>query len=191
MYRTSPIKRILSRMGNLDPSLKQRALALGMMSLFLNPAGAVDLDGFDRAPVGRLPAGWSAGVTGAGHALWSVEKDDTAPSLPNVLKQSGQGTFVWCVKDGAAIKNGVVEVTFKPVSGNEDQAGGVIWRFKVSPMQWHRLRVDFEGSRFLVYFDGRQVLAAQDEHITVAGLVGLWTKADSVTLFDNFSYVTE
>jgi hypothetical protein len=45
---------------------------------------------------------------------------------PNVLKQSGTGAFPWCVKKGTAISDGVVEVKFKPISGKEDQAGGVI-----------------------------------------------------------------
>ena len=58
----------------------------------------------------------------------AVEKDDSAPSKPNVLKQSGQATFPVCIKDDTSLKDGFVEVKFKPVSGKEDQAGGVIWR---------------------------------------------------------------
>jgi hypothetical protein len=76
-----------------------------------------------------LPDGWKGGVTGAGAARWSVERDATAPSPPNVLKQSGRGAFPWCVND-AAIADGFVEVKMKPVSGREDQAGGVVWRWK-------------------------------------------------------------
>jgi hypothetical protein len=48
-----------------------------------------------------------------------------------VLKQSGVATFAWCVKEGAAIADGFVEVKFKPISGREDQAGGLVWRWKV------------------------------------------------------------
>ena len=48
---------------------------------------------FDKTSVGRRPNGWVVGVTGGGLPKWSVETDTTAPSQPNVLKQSGEGTF--------------------------------------------------------------------------------------------------
>ena len=53
---------------------------------------------------------------------------------------------------------------------------------------WHTLRVDFKGNQFTVTFDGRKVIEASDDSITAAGKVGVWTKADSVTLFDDFNY---
>src|SRR5207244_4399362 len=85
---------------------------------------------FDDMKSGAAPAGWTATQTGSGSAKWSVEKDDSAPSKPNVLKQSGEATFPVCIKDDTAMKDGFVEVKFKPISGKEDQAGGVIWRAK-------------------------------------------------------------
>lgn len=56
------------------------------------------------------------------------------------------------------------------------------------PGMWHALRVDFEGNKFVVTFDGKRVIEAADESFKDAGKVGVWTKADSVTLFDDFSY---
>jgi predicted peroxiredoxin len=53
---------------------------------------------------------------------------------------------------------------------------------------WHTLRVDFEGNKFVVTFDGKRVIEAADQSFRDAGKVGVWTKADSVTLFDDFSY---
>jgi hypothetical protein len=85
---------------------------------------------FDGAKVGEAPAGWTATKTGKGNAKWTIEKDDTAPSKPNVLKQSGEVTYPVCIKDDTSVKDGFVEVKFKPVAGKEDQAGGVIWRCK-------------------------------------------------------------
>jgi hypothetical protein len=41
---------------------------------------------FDQDPVGSLPSGWTAGVTGRGTPKWAIESDATAPSPPNVLK---------------------------------------------------------------------------------------------------------
>jgi hypothetical protein len=179
---------------------------------------------FDDMKPGAAPAGWTATQTGSGSAKWSVEKDDSAPSKPNVLKQSGQATFPVCIKNDTSLKNGFVEVKFKPVSGKEDQAGGVIWRakdsnnyyiaranalegnvtiyhtikgkrtekkrtnMKVTSNQWHTLRVDFQGNGFTVAFDGKKAIEWADETFKDAGKVGVWTKADSVTLFDDFSY---
>jgi hypothetical protein len=59
---------------------------------------------------------------------------------------------------------------------------------KVASPQWHTLRVDFKGKRFTVTFDGKKAIEWEDETFTNAGKVGLWTKADSVTLFDDFNY---
>src|SRR5213076_2369673 len=87
---------------------------------------------FDDMKVGVPPPGWTATQTGSGTAKWAIEKDESAPSKPNVLKQSGQATFPVCIKDDTSLKDGFVEVKFKPVSGKEDQAGGVIWRVKDS-----------------------------------------------------------
>jgi hypothetical protein len=48
------------------------------------------------------------------------------------------------------------------------------------------LAVQFLGSRFSVLFDGTKLYDVEDSTFTEAGHVGLWTKADSVTQFDDF-----
>jgi hypothetical protein len=185
--------------------------------------GSVETVNFDNLKTGAAPPGWTATQTGSGSAKWSVEKDDSAPSQPNVLKQSGEATFPVCIKNNTSLKDGFVEVKFKPIAGKEDQAGGVIWRVqdannyyvaranalednvtiyhtingqrvafknintKVTSGVWHTLRVDFEGNKFTVSFDGNKVIEATDASFADAGKVGVWTKADSVTLFDNFT----
>jgi hypothetical protein len=180
-------------------------------------------DGFDAA-TGLVPAAWACGVTGAGQAKWSVEKDSAAPSGPNVLSQRGEADFPWCRLKDALLANGYVEVKLKPISGAEDQAGGVIWRFKdgdhyyiaranavednvaffvmhkgkrrmlksvalhVATGAWHSLRVEFDGPRFALLFDGKRVLDLDDRTLAEAGSVGVWTKGDSVTAFDDFAF---
>lgn len=179
---------------------------------------------FDQDAIGALPAGWRAGVTGRGSPKWSVQADATAPSKPNVLMQSGGGTYPWCVKADTSLADGYVEVRFKPISGKEDQAGGLVWRWKdgdnyyvaranalednvslyytqngsrktlqyvdapVARNAWHTLRVEFSGKRIRVILNGRAYIEMEDDHIPGAGAVGVWTKADSVTAFDDFSY---
>jgi hypothetical protein len=179
---------------------------------------------FDTDAVGSQPSGWISGVTGQGTGRWTVEQEASAPSPPNVLKQSGAGDFPWCVRRDAAITDGYVEVKFMAIAGQKDQAGGVVWRWKdgdnyyvargnalennvslyytqngrritikyvdapVAKDQWHTLRVEFRGAHMRVTLDGRVYIDADDAHIAGAGAVGVWTKADSVTLFDDFRF---
>lgn len=179
-----------------------------------------------------LPAGWQSGVTGKGAAKWEVVADDSAPSKPNVLKQSGEATFCWAAKTDEHITNGFVEVKFKPVSGKEDQAGGIVFRFKdannyyivranalednvvlyktvdgkrsslqvkgrtfgygvdinVPSAKWSTLRVEFRDNLFTVFFNGKKLFEVEDDTFKDAGAVGVWTKADSMTLFDDFTF---
>ncbi len=198
--------------------------ALLLMTTLLNAAAFGATVNFDDMKPGVSPAGWTATKTGSGEARWTVERDDSAPSKPNVLNQSGEATYPICIKHEPSLKDGFVEVKFKPVAGSKDQAGGVIWRChdadnyyvaranalednvtiyhtiggrrvafknvdrKVTGGVWHTLRVDFQGDHFTVTFDGEKVIDATDGSFANAGKVGVWTKADSVTLFDDFSY---
>ena len=181
---------------------------------------------FDKDKTGAPPADWTCGVTGSGKPRWTVEPDPGAPSAPNVLMQSGAGDFPWCVRAGTAVQDGFVEVKFKPIRGREDQAGGVVWRWKdgnnyyvaranalennvalyfteggsrrtlkyvdapVPANDWHVLRVEFKGTSIRVLLDSKAAITFEDAHITGAGAVGVWTKADSVTAFDDFVYGT-
>ena len=56
---------------------------------------------------------------------------------------------------------------------------------KVPAGQWQELKVEAEGNRFRGYLDGKLVVEATDAAFAAGG-VGLWTKADSVTCFDDF-----
>lgn len=187
---------------------------------------------FDDAAPGGVPPGWTSDRTGKGEAKWAVAREDSAPSRPNVLKQSGEAAYPVCLKDEPAFQDGFVEVKFKAVAGKQDQAGGVIWRAqdadnyyvcranalednvtlyktvagkrtvldivgrtggygvaeKVAARRWHTLRVEFAASRFKIIFNGQALFEVEDHTFKRAGKVGLWTKADSVTLFDDFSF---
>ena len=192
-------------------------------ALAIATAGAQTIN-FDDTKTGELPAKWTGAKTGKGEAKWAVIADATAASKPNVLRQSGEADYPLAFMSDVSLKDGFVEVKFKPVSGKEDQAGGVVWRVKdannyyiaranalednvriyhfvngkrtqfkgvnvkVAPKQWHTLRVEFSGSATKVFFDGKHLFDAEDATLKDAGAVGVWTKADSVTLFDDFTY---
>jgi hypothetical protein len=209
--------------------IRSRTLVFVLLSI----AGVAMADtkvAFDQA--GPLPTSWIGGITGTGAAKWDVIADRSAPSSPNVLRQSGEATFCWAVMQDQRIKDGFVETKIKAVAGKEDQAGGIVWRFQdannyyivranalegnvvlyktvngkrsslpvkgrmfgygldtdVPQNQWNTLRVDFAGDLFTVTFQGRILFQVQDDTFLDAGAVGVWTKADSMTLFDDFTF---
>jgi hypothetical protein len=53
---------------------------------------------------------------------------------------------------------------------------------------WHTLRVEFSGTRIRVFLDGKLCIELDDRNISGPGAVGVWTKADSVTSFDDFGW---
>jgi hypothetical protein len=59
-------------------------------------------------------------------------------------------------------------------------------RHRIPARTWNILKVSFKKSRFEIYFDHRKVFECEDSTFTQPGKVGLWTKADSVTYFDDF-----
>jgi hypothetical protein len=56
---------------------------------------------------------------------------------------------------------------------------------RISTGEWHELKVEVIGNRFRGLLDGTVAAEVSDDTYR-AGMVGLWTKADSVTCFDNF-----
>ena len=205
------------------------AIGLAVLAPLAVQAGGAS---FDSQPVGQPPPGWQLGDSGRGKSKWTIERDETAPSKSNVLRQSGSGTYPVALAEGTAITNGFVETRFKAIAGSEDRAAGVVWRAKdagtyyvvranalednivmyktlngdritldvagrrggygvnapVPPNVWHTLRVDFAGSRFKVTYNGRPLFEVEDKTLSGPGMVGLWTKEDSVTAFDDFAY---
>lgn len=196
----------------------------GSAAVALVTAARAEIVNFDNDSVGATPLEWTCGSTGGGAPRWTIEADAGAPSPPNVLTQSGSGPFPWCVRQGTALVDGAIEVKFKPLSGREDQAGGLVWRWKdgdnyyvaranalennvslyyteggrrrtvkyvdapVPGNVWHTMRAEFTGTRIRVLLDGKAYIELDDSHIAGSGAVGVWTKADSVTAFDDFAY---
>lgn len=192
--------------------------------------------GFDSAKPGTLPAGWSIAMTHAGYApRWEVAADPSAPSKPNVFAQVSidktSGRFPLAIHDRIKLTNGSVGVRFKTISGEVDQAAGLVWRYRdpdnyyivranalegnvvlykvergkriplepkgtppktygvrrdVPKQTWCELKVSFSGPKFKVYFNRVKIMEVEDRTFAGSGPTGLWTKADSVTHFDDF-----
>jgi hypothetical protein len=108
--------------------------------------------------------------------------------------------IVWRAKDANnyyvtranALEDNVV--LYKTVNGVRSpldivgRKGGYGTNVKVPANIWHSLRIDFNASRFRVSFNGKQLFEVEDSTFADAGKIGLWTKADSVTLFDQITY---
>jgi hypothetical protein len=64
-------------------------------------------------------------------------------------------------------------------------------RAKVPSGAWGTLRVRAKGPLFEAYFNGQKLFEVEDRTFTTAGRAGIWTKADSVTYFDDLRVEVE
>jgi len=176
---------------------------------------------FDKDTAGGLPAGAEV-FSGS----WAVRAEADAPSQPNALCQSGTESFPAIRLGDKLFADLTATVRFKPVSGKDDQAAGIIFHVqdkdnyyilranalednviffrygsgsratlkegsaKVPTGKWQELKLEAEGNRFRGYLDGQLVVETTDDTYAVGG-VGLWTKADSVTCFDDFRVIAK
>jgi Domain of Unknown Function (DUF1080) len=72
---------------------------------------------------------------------------------------------------------------YRVANGRRSQFAGV--NLKVTSGEWHELRVEAAGNKITCYYDGARKIEATDNTFKDAGKIGLWTKADSVTYFDD------
>ena len=110
--------------------------------------------------------------------------------------------LIWRVRDpnnyyvvrANALEDNVV--LYKTVGGVRSpldivgRRGGYGVGIPVPANTWLSLRVEFMGNRFRVIYGGHGVFEVEDATFSDAGKIGLWTKADSVTLFDEVIYET-
>ncbi len=105
--------------------------------------------------------------------------------------RAGDANNYYVVRANALEDNVVVYKTVNGVRSALDivgRKGGYGVSVSVPADQWLGLRVDFKGSRFRVLYNGKQLFDVEDSTFSDAGKVGLWTKADSVTVFDQIIY---
>jgi hypothetical protein len=53
--------------------------------------------------------------------------------------------------------------------------------------EWHTLRVTMKGSKITCYLDGKKHLEAEDSTFPEGGRIGLWSKADAQSYFDDLT----
>jgi len=158
------------------------------------------------------------------NSAWSIKSGQW--SFKNgLLKQSATNEhFPLILLEKEKFSDVDVSVDFKPLSGNIDASGGLVFRavdknnyfivranalednfrlytFKngyrseiasatVTPPklgQFHSIRVVAKGTHIQAYLDGKLYIDHIDDSFS-KGYIGLWTKADSVTEFDNLKF---
>ncbi len=154
---------------------------------------------------------------------WAIEDMAGPPrGKPVLVQRAVDNPFNVIVAPGGGPYTDVdVLVRFKPMSGEEDASGGIVFRFsdaryyviranalesnfrlyhcdgrrhqlasmRVRPPtlgQWRTIRVVAVGDHIQGYLDGRLLLDHHDGRYRI-GSVGLWTKADSVTAFEELT----
>jgi len=80
------------------------------------------------------------------------------------------------------VENGI-RLSIAP-KGLPSRAYGV--KHEIPKGQWNSLRITFKESLFSVFFNGERLFEIEDRTFGKPGKTGLWTKADSVTYFDDF-----
>jgi hypothetical protein len=71
---------------------------------------------------------------------------------------------------------------YRVVKGRRQEIAGA--NLRVTANEWHTLGLKAEGDSFTISFDGKKLFTAKDQTFAGAGKFALWTKADSITRFD-------
>jgi hypothetical protein len=199
-------------------------------SAFSNDNDTITID-FDHFETTKVPGGFVPELSGQGTKIvWEIREEPSARSGTKVLAQTSSEDvnfrFPLLLYDKLLAKDVAVTVQFKPVSGQIDQASGIVVRFQdanhfyvaranalkdevalfkvmdgthyllakatipVATGEWHMLKLAAQGTHFQVFFDSQPLLTAEDSTYEYRGKVGLATKSDGVTIFDNLEIST-
>jgi len=185
---------------------------------------------FDHFPTGPVPDDFAPVLSGVGESVvWQIRAEPTARSGQKVLAQTSSEEvnprFPLLIYKKLTEKNVEAGVSFKPLSGKVDQAGGLIVRYQdqdhfyvvsanaledevrlykvidgvrhpiaganthIRTGEWHWMKLIAQENHFQVFFEDILLFEADDTTYPQAGQIGLSTKSDGVTVFDDF-YIT-
>jgi hypothetical protein len=158
-----------------------------------------------RGEVGQ----WEVALDGTNHVLYQKAKNDDAVFNVALVADShwkdidlsvklravaGKvdrgGGVVWRAKD----KNNYYICRINPLEDNfrvykvVDGKRTQLESAKiVGDDKWHTVRVTMSGRKITCYFDGYRQLEAEDATFTDPGMIGLWSKADAQSYFDDLT----
>ena len=106
-------------------------------------------------------------------------------------KKDQGGGFVWRYQDNNnyyVCRMNPLEDNYrvyKVVAGKRTELGRKEG-LKVKVGEWHKIKVEVKGNKMEGYLDGDKMWEITDDTYKDAGKVGLWSKADAQTHFDQF-----
>jgi hypothetical protein len=169
---------------------------------------------FSGTDVLKLPSGWSAEA-----GSWEITLESSNPVLK--MKSNTGSDFNITVLKSNYYQNCEIEAKVKAVQGDEDQGGGLVWRYidaknyyivRVNPLEnnirlykvvngnrrqmqsektsvkigeWFTVTVKAMGNSIECFLNDKKVFSDSDDTFPNPGLVGFWSKADAVSLFDD------
>ncbi|MBK8291030.1 MAG: DUF1080 domain-containing protein [Flammeovirgaceae bacterium] len=170
---------------------------------------------FDNDEPGKLPSNWTPATStwsivadGNNKAMKQTEKN--SGSQYNICVEGSQryqnlsaevrvkaseggedqgGGLVWRYQDAQnyyIMRANPLENNlrlYQVVNGNRKQMESANVKMKSS--EWFTLKVVMTGNSIDCYYDGQKLLSSKDDTFPNAGLVGFWTKADAISLFDD------
>jgi len=191
--------------------MKAAVIAVMLIVLTLGGVEAQMKDGWQSGSTGRGAARWEVTdkqvvYRGGADFGWAVIGPPIVDGFVEVRfrplegRADQAGGVVWRWQDASnyylaranALENNVV--AYKMVNGKRSDlkpvgAGARAYGVSatVAPRAWHTLRVEFKGGEFVVRYDGAAAgFTVRDDTLKAAGRVGVWSKADSVTEFEEF-----
>src|SRR4051794_16360814 len=171
---------------------------------------------FDDEATGRIAKGFTNEV-----GEWKVASSDNGKALAQTAKNPNSVFNITLIGDTNA-KDVDISVRMKPIAGETDRGGGLVWRAKdaknyylarYNPLEdnfrlykvvdgkrtliqnadiahtdgWHTLRVTMSDDQITCSYDGKKSLESRDTTFPEAGKVGLWSKADAQSQFDDLT----
>lgn len=155
--------------------------------------------GADRDPVSKPNVLAITSINHKSESRFNLYWTDTVKFQDGILAVAVRGDDgeidqgggpIWRVQD----ENNYYVCRFNPLEANyrvyvvEDgvrrQLGTAL--VTVAAGTWHRIEVEHTGNQIICWLDGKKHLEVRDDTIKAAGGVGLWTKADARTSFDDY-----
>ena len=128
--------------------------SLGWLFSFGLFAAAGSIINFDHGTVGQTPPEWTVPSIHGASSRWEIRKDSSAPASPYVLAQIStnphQDEFSLAIFNSMSVRDGDVSVRLKPVSGHEDQGGGLVFRYR-DERNYYLVRADSHDGEVTVY----------------------------------------
>ncbi|MBK8698471.1 MAG: DUF1080 domain-containing protein [Saprospiraceae bacterium] len=183
--------------------------------------GSDTLVNFENETEEKLPLGFVADATNKAKSIkWNVVDDNGNKVVVQQAENSGS-CYNLLVLDKVVYKDFSASVKIKAISGEEDQGGGLVWRYidrnnyyvaRYNPLEnnfrfyrvkdskreelestnsdikqgeWFTMTIEMKGNKVTCSLNGKTLIESTDDTFKSAGLIGLWTKADGVTYFDD------